>query len=171
MTGTGSACTAYTRRVAPSVSASWRPTWAISHTGTNADMASRVSERQDAAVQPAIGDERRAGQDHGEAAEARGDLLAHRLERQIAEEGHPRLEILPRLGVLLLSSPAHLLEGHDLAEALHRVDGVGVEVARHLARARPQAIDRRAAEHRGERGIGEERQEHERPAASRRPRA
>ena len=30
VTGTGSAWTAYKRRAAPSVSASWRPTWAIS---------------------------------------------------------------------------------------------------------------------------------------------
>ena len=41
-TATGAVSIAWKRRVAPSVSASWRPTWAISHTGTKADTASSV---------------------------------------------------------------------------------------------------------------------------------
>ena len=103
---------------------------------------------------------------HREAAEAGGDLLPRALQRQVAEERHAHRQVVLRLGGELLAPRPDALEGDDLAEPLHRVGGMGVQIARHLPRPRAQPIDPRPRQDGRERGVEEERQEHqgERPA-------
>ena len=75
-------------------------------------------------------------------------------------------EVVLRLRRELLAPRPDALERDDLAEPLHGVDGVRVQVARHLPRPRAQPIDARPRQDGRERGIQQERQEHqrERPA-------
>ena len=104
--------------------------------------------------------------DHRETAEAGGDLLPRALQGQVAEERQAHRQVVPRLGGELLAPRPDALEGDDLAEPLHGVDGMGVQIARHLARPRAQPIDPRPRQDGRERRIEEERQQHqgERPA-------
>jgi hypothetical protein len=82
-------------------------------------------ERQHGRVEPARGDERGAGRDHGEPAPARHGVLT----RQVGQERHPRVEIRAGPRGQLFAPGGFALEGHDLGDALDRVHGVGAEVA------------------------------------------
>ena len=63
-----------------------------------------------------------------------------------------------------------LLEGDDLAQALHRIDGEGAELARRLARLRAQPVDALAHQERAEADGEQERQQRQRqPGAWPRP--
>ena len=129
VTVTGSACTAYTRRVAASVSASWRPTCAISQIGTKAEHGEQGQQRQPAGVERASGGQDGAGGDHREAAEPGGRLLAGRLAREVAQERQAGAGVLAGPGLEGGAPRPLLLEGDQLGQSLHRAHGVGAEHA------------------------------------------
>ena len=68
-TVTGSRCTAYSRRVAPSVSESWRPMYAISDTGRNEAIAMSARRGKQGRIEPPGGHEPRPGHHDREPAE------------------------------------------------------------------------------------------------------
>ena len=124
-------------------------------------------QRQRGRIEAARSREPGAGHDDDQAAEAGGDLLQRRLQREVAQERQPQVEEAARLDGQRLAPPRDAAVGHDLGQALHRVDHVRVEVAGGLARARAEAVDARAAQHRRQRRVEQERHQHQRqrPAA------
>ena len=106
-----------------------------------------------------------ARHDHGEAAEAGQHLQDGVLERELAEEGQAQRDVALRELVELGAAGVFLLEGDDLAQALHRIDGEGAELARRFARLAAQAIDALAHQEGAQAHGEQERQQRQRQPA------
>ena len=150
------------RRVAPSVSASWRPICAISDTGRNAAIASKVSNGKTAgsiaprciSSAPAITTAR----------PPRPVKISSRLpcKRQLAVERQAQLHMALRQRVERARAILLLLEGDDLAEALHRIDREGAELAGRFARVGAEPVDLAAQQERAQPDRSQERQQRQR---------
>ena len=116
-----------------------------------------------------------AGHDDGEAAQAGQHFEDGVLQRELAEEGQAQRDVALRELVELGAARVLLLEGHDLAQALHRIDGEGAEFAGRLARLAAQPVDALAHQERAQADGEQERQQRQRqpavgPGERRRPR-
>ena len=80
------------------MSASCRPTWAISDTGRKAEIETSTSSGSIGGGDPALQHQRRAQRGDGQAAQAGGDLQPGGLRRQVRQQAQPlRLVALAQL--------------------------------------------------------------------------
>ncbi len=119
-------------------------------------------QREHRALEPARRHEPRAHQRHREAAEPGGHFLERRLAREVGEEGHARARVGHGARGERLAALRLLLERDDLAEPLHGVHRVRVQLAGGFAGTRAEPIDARAPEQRAQRRVGQERQDGQR---------
>ena len=105
-------------------------------------------QRQQPAVERTGTDQPCPGDDHREAAQPRRHFEQRGLQSQIAEEGQPDTVMVLGAVDQFLAALDGALEGDDLAEALDRIDGMGVQFAQGFARPRAQLVDPLAHEKR-----------------------
>ncbi len=106
--------------------------------------------------------QQRAGDHDGEAAEAGEDLEQAALQGQLAIERQAQLHVPLRQGIERTRAVLLLLEGDDLAEALHRIDREGAELAGRFARLGAEPVDLAAQQERAQPDRRQERQQRQR---------
>ena len=116
-------------------------------------------QRQQAGIDRALLGERRARHDDGQAAQPDQHFEHGLLRGELAEEGQAQRDVALRQLDRACAARGLLLEGHDLAQALHRIDGEGAEFARRLARLAAQLVDPLAHQERAQPGGEQERQQ------------